>query len=116
MAADPELVASVELYAASNGHLIDYDHPGARAMSEAHEMVVGSPVLRPNPERYAVSSDNSPLYEYGIPGITYGAGGINMSGGHTMYEPGVGEVVGIDNLVTCARVYATALVKLLGTA
>ena len=75
---------------------------------------VGSPVHHPTPERYAVS-DNSPLFEHGIPGITYGAGGINMSGGHTMYEPGVGEVVGIDNLVVCARVYAHALLRLLGT-
>ena len=113
---DPGLEASVDIYTASNGHMIPYDHPGAIAMAEAHREVVGSEVLRPNPERYAVSSDNSPLFEYGIPGITYGAGGINRSGGHTMYEPGVGEVVGIDNLVTCARVYAHALLRLLGSA
>jgi acetylornithine deacetylase/succinyl-diaminopimelate desuccinylase-like protein len=112
---DPDLTASVDIYTASNGHMIPYDHPGAQAMAEAHLEVVGSPVLHPNPERYAVSSDNSPLFEFGIPGITYGAGGINRSGGHTMYEPGVGEVVGIDNLVTCARVYAGALLRLLGT-
>ncbi len=116
MGADPDLQASVEVYAASNGHMISYEHPGARAVAEAHETVVGSPVRHPNPERYAVSSDNSPLFEYGIPGITYGAGGINMSGEHTMYEPGVGEVVGIDNLLVCARVYAHALLRLLGTA
>lgn len=111
---DPELWGGVAIYTASNGHQIPYEHPGAVAMAEAHHTVVGSEVGRPNPERYAVSSDNSPLYEYGIPGITYGAGGINRSGGRTMYEPGVGEVVGIDNLVICAKVYALALAKLLG--
>jgi hypothetical protein len=76
--------------------------------------VFGEDVTYPNPERYSVSSDNSPLAEFGIPGATYGAGGINLSGDYSMYEPGVGEVVGIDNLAAAARVYAAAAVDLLG--
>lgn len=113
---EPGMVTTLDIYAASNGHHVSYDHPGAMAMAQAHQAVVGAPVSRPNPERYAVSSDNSPLFEYGIPAITYGAGGVNRSGAFSMYEPGVGEVVGIDNLVICAKVYALALVRLLGVA
>lgn len=111
---DPEFDASVDIFVASNGHLLADDHALPQAVARAHETVFGSPVGRPNPERYSVSSDNSPLAEFGIPGITYGAGGINLSGAYSMYEPGVGEVVKIDNLAACARVYATAALSLLG--
>ncbi len=87
----------------------------AVSVARAHRQVFGEEVSRPNPERYSVSSDNSPLAEFGIPGITYGAGGINLSGEYSMYEPGVGEVVKIDNLAACARVYAAAAIELLGS-
>ncbi|MGH8913090.1 MAG: hypothetical protein ACRDZM_01085, partial [Acidimicrobiia bacterium] len=60
-------------------------------------------------------SDNSPLFEFGIPGITYGAGGINLSGEYSMYEPGLGEVVKIENLAACSRVYAAAAGRLLSS-
>ena len=113
-AEDPELEASVEIFLASNGHLLPDEHELAQAVMAAHQEVFGEPVPRPNPERYSVSSDNSPLWEFGIPGITYGAGGINLSGQYSMYEPGVGEVVKVDNLAACARVYAAAAVGLLG--
>ena len=111
---DPELDASVEIYLASNGHLLDDGHPLVGVMERAHETVFGRPVTRPNPERYSVSSDNSPLAEFGIPGITYGAGGINLEGAYSMYQPGLGEVVKIENLAACARVYAAAATELLG--
>lgn len=112
---DPDLDASVEIFLASNGHEIDIDHPLPQAVAGAHHTVFGEDVTRPNPERYSVSSDNSPLAEFGIPGITYGAGGINLSGDYSMYQPGIGEVVNIDNLAACARVYATATTTLLNT-
>jgi acetylornithine deacetylase len=115
-AADPELEASVELYLVSNGHQLPPDHRLATAVAEAHGAVFGSPVGEPNPERYSVSSDNSPLAEFGIPGITYGAGGINLAGEYSMYQPGIGEVVRIDNLAACARVYAAAALALCGAA
>lgn len=111
--ADPEFEAELKLYLASSGHELDRSHPLAQAVADAHEAVFGSPVDTPNPERFSVSSDNSPLAEFGIPGITYGAGGINISGDYSMYEPGVGEVVKVDNLAACARVYAAAALDLL---
>lgn len=111
---DPELDASVEIFVASNGHLLDDDHPLVAVMEAANADVFGRKPDRPNPERFSVSSDNSPLMEFGIPGITFGAGGINLSNEYSMYEPGIGEVVKIDNLAACARVYASAAVRLLG--
>lgn len=113
-ATDAGLDASVEIFVASNGHLLPDEHELAQTMMAAHRDVFGRDVERPNPERYSVSSDNSPLWEFGIPGITYGAGGINLSGAYSMYEPGIGEVVSIDNLAACARVYAAAALRLLG--
>jgi acetylornithine deacetylase/succinyl-diaminopimelate desuccinylase-like protein len=110
---DPDLDATVDIYLASNGHEIDIDHPLPQALATAHQTVFGQEVTRPNPERYSVSSDNSPLAEFGIPGITYGAGGINLSGEYSMYQPGIGEVVNLDNLAACARVYTHATTTLL---
>ena len=110
---DPELDASVDIYLASNGHEIDIEHAVPQAVGNAHRRVFDTEVTRPNPERYSISSDNSPLAEFGIPGVTYGAGGINLSGEYSMYEPGLGEVVKIDNLAACARVYAVAAGELL---
>jgi acetylornithine deacetylase/succinyl-diaminopimelate desuccinylase len=110
---DPELDASIEIFLASNGHLLEEGHPLIAAMESATVDVFGTTATRPNPERFSVSSDNSPLAEFGIPGITYGAGGINLSGDYSMYEPGIGEVVKIDNLAACARVYAAAAMRLL---
>lgn len=110
---DADLDIDLDFYLASNGHYLEADHPLAEAVARAHHTVFGEEVGRPNPERYSVSSDNSPLAEFGIPGITYGAGGINLSGHYSMYEPGIGEVVGIDNLAAAARVYATAARRLL---
>lgn len=111
---DPDLAVSLDFYLASNGHYLEADHPLPTAVARAHNEVFGTEVTHPNPERYSVSSDNSPLAEFGIPGVTYGAGGINLSGDYSMYEPGIGEVVSIDNLAASARVYAAAAIDLLG--
>lgn len=110
---DPELEADVKVYLASNGHQVPDGHPVAQAVRDSHRRVFGREVGRPDPARYSVSSDNSPLFEFGIPGVTYGAGGINKSGDYSMYEPGLGEVVKIDNLAACARVYREAALQLL---
>lgn len=110
---DSDLSVDLDFYLASNGHYLDEDHPLPGAVAQAHRSVFGEDVARPNPERYSVSSDNSPLAEFGIPGVTYGAGGINLSGDYSMYEPGIGEVVNIDNLAGAARVYAAAARSLL---
>ena len=113
---DPQLEATIDFYFASNGHEIDIDHVLPQTITAAHREVVGTEVVRPNPERYSISSDNSPLAEFGIPGITYGAGGKNRSGQWNMYEPGVGELVSIENLKTAARVYAASAIRLCGVA
>lgn len=111
---DSTLDATVEFYLASNGHKLRDDHPGAQAVASAHSLVWGGKkVVLPTPERYSISSDNSPLAEFGIPGITYGAGGINRSGDYNAYEPGIGEVVSIENLSACSRVYALAALQIL---
>ena len=112
-AGDRDLDVTLDFYLASNGHYLDPEHPLPQAVARAHRAVFDEEVQYPNPERYSVSSDNSPLAEFGIPGVTYGAGGINLSGEYSMYEPGLGEVVGIDNLAAAARVYATAARALL---
>jgi acetylornithine deacetylase/succinyl-diaminopimelate desuccinylase-like protein len=112
-AKDADLDVSLDFYLASNGHYLDPGHALPGAVARAHRSVFGEDVRYPNPERFSVSSDNSPLAEFGIPAITYGAGGINLSGDYSMYEPGVGEVVGIENLAAAARVYATAARELL---
>ena len=112
---DPDLSVSLDFYLASNGHYWEPGHPLPQAVARAHKSVFEKDVTYPNPERYSVSSDNSPLAEFGIPGVTYGAGGVNLSGDYSMYEPGIGEVVGIDNLAAAARVYAAAAVDLLGS-
>lgn len=110
---DPDLRASVDIFVASNGYEIEWEHPLPQAVAAAHRDVFGADATRPNPERYSVSSDNSPLFEFGIPGITYGAGGLNFRGEFSSYEPGVGEVVSVDNLANCARVYAASALRLL---
>lgn len=99
-AEDPDLDVALDFYLASNGHYLEPDHPLPQAVARAHQTVFGEEIRYPNPERYSVSSDNSPLAEFGIPGVTYGAGGINLSGEYSMYEPGLGEVVG--NLAAAA--------------
>jgi hypothetical protein len=53
------------------------------------------------------------MMEYGIPSVQYGAGGINLSGEYSMYEPGLGEVVNLDNLAMTSRVYAVSIADLL---
>lgn len=111
---DKDLEASVDIYLASNGHMVEDSHPIVRAVADAHREVFGTEPERPDPARYSVSSDNSPLAEFGIPGVTYGAGGITRNGEYAGYERGIGPVgVRIENLRSCARVYAAAAMRLL---
>ena len=112
---DAEWEAHVEFFLASHGHYLDPKHDLAQTVARAHDQVHGSEVILADEIRMGgVSCDNSPLMEYGIPSIQYGAGGINTSGDYSMYEPGIGEVVKIDNLAATARVYAASIAELLG--
>jgi hypothetical protein len=69
-------------------------------------------VIYPEPARYSVSSDCSPIFQYGIPGVTYGAGGITPSGAYSMYDGAKGEVLGLDNLYKMTQSYTLALIDL----
>jgi acetylornithine deacetylase len=106
--------ATVDFYLASDGHYLEREHPLVQTVAMAHRTVHGEEVIWPDPVRLGgVSCDNSPMMEYGIPSVQYGAGGINLSGEYSMYEPGLGEVVNIDNLAATARVYAVSIAGLL---
>jgi acetylornithine deacetylase/succinyl-diaminopimelate desuccinylase-like protein len=111
---DPELEFEVSAYLNEDGYEIPIEHAGPQAVAWAHQQVFGEPVDTPNPERNAISSDNNTLAAHKIPAVTYGAGGISLSGDYSMYEPGLGEVVKIDNLAGYARVCAAAALRIQG--
>jgi hypothetical protein len=46
-----------------------------------------------------------------VPSLTYGPGGLRRDGGRSVYDEH-GELVSIDNLATCTRVYARAAARL----
>jgi len=111
---DPAARFEINVFLAKPPHLLEETSPLVRAMGEGHQKVFGTPIPEVSPPRYSVSSDNPIFAQYGVQAIQYGAGGINLSGGITVNEPGLGEVLGIENLASCARVYAVAAAQLLG--
>lgn len=115
---DPELQTEVELYLTGNGFELERDEPLVKAMERAHESVYGEPVPYAAPNRYAVSSDAGPMFEYGIRGLTYGPGGISTGGQFANYDPAHqhSEVLKIEHLVKAAGVYALAALDLCGPA
>ncbi len=115
MAEDLSLDASVQMYLNEPGYEIPFDDPLPTAVARAHQAVFGSEVSIPDPRRCAISSDNNSLATHSVPAVTYGPGGINLSGGYGMYQPGLGEVLKIDNLLGYARVVATAATELLSS-
>jgi acetylornithine deacetylase len=112
---DPELDIRSDFYLVRNGYTLPMDHELVELMGKRHKEVVGKEVIFPEPYRYAVSADTSIFYEYGIPGVTYGAGGITKDGRYSMYDEN-GECLGIDNLVTATKVYALCALDICGTA
>ena len=115
---DPELRTEVDLYLTGNGFELERDEPLVKAMERAHQDVYGEPVPFAAPNRYAVSSDAGPMFEYGIRGLTYGPGGISTGGQFANYDPAHqhSEVLKIEHLVKAAGVYALAAMDLCGTA
>src|SRR5262249_47598257 len=103
----------VDVYLAKQPHLLETDSELVIAMKAGHQNVFGGPLAEVSPARYSVSSDNPIFAQYGVQAIQYGAGGISLSGGITVNEPGIGEVLSIDNLASCAKVYALAAMQLL---
>jgi acetylornithine deacetylase len=107
----PELATELTLYLCRNGYEIDDDEPVVQAMEAAHQDVLGEVPGRPERYRYDVSADTSILDGFGVPSLTYGPGGLRRDGGRSVYDEH-GELVSIDNLATCTRVYARAAARL----
>ena len=112
---EPDLESELTLYLCRNGYEITDDEPVVRAVEEAHQAVFGQPPGRPERYRYDVSADTSILHDFGVPALTYGPGGIRRDGGYSVYDEN-GELVSIENLVHCTRVYALAALRLTGVA
>ncbi len=103
----------VDVYLAKQPHLLETNSELVIAMKAGHQNVFGGPLPEVSPTRYSVSSDNPIFAQYGVQAIQYGPGGISLSGGITVNEPGIGEVLSIENLVSCTKVYALAATQLL---
>jgi acetylornithine deacetylase len=108
---DPRLETELSFFLCRNGYEIDDGQPVVQAIDAAHEAVVGGSAGRPERYRYDVSADTSILHEFGVPGLTYGPGGIRRDGSYSVYDDH-GELVAIDNLFSCTRVYAKAAARL----
>jgi acetylornithine deacetylase/succinyl-diaminopimelate desuccinylase-like protein len=110
---DPALDADLVFYLCRNGYEIDDSEPLVAALEEAHLAVFGERSGRPEPYRYDVSADTSILDEYGIPSLTYGPGGIRKDGVYDVYDQ-FGELISIDNLMKCTKVYALSAAAMCG--
>jgi acetylornithine deacetylase/succinyl-diaminopimelate desuccinylase-like protein len=108
---DRDLRYALDFFLVRDGYEISLDHLLNRVLARNHHEITGMDVVYPEPYRYAVSADTSIFHEYGIPGITYGAGGITREGKYSMYDD-QGECVGVDNLLTVAKVNALCAVDL----
>jgi acetylornithine deacetylase/succinyl-diaminopimelate desuccinylase-like protein len=111
---DPEFKADVELYLSGSGFELDRDEPLVQAVARAHAVVHDTPAPYAAPNRYAVSSDAGPMMENGIRALTYGPGGVATTGQFAMYDATqqLDEILGVDNLLGAARVYALAALDL----
>ncbi|MBI2182097.1 MAG: M20/M25/M40 family metallo-hydrolase [Deltaproteobacteria bacterium] len=106
----------VDLYLSTDGYEISKSEYVVKAMASAHKMVFGKPVPYSKPIRYGITSDGSRIAAYGVPAITYGPGfGTHLVDPTETKAPaewdapsGVRRGVGIENMVNCTKVYATA--------
>ncbi len=110
---DPELETELSFFLCRNGYEIDDDEPLVQTVERAHQAVFGEPSHQVEPYRYDVSADTSILHEYGVPALTYGPGGIRKDGVYDVYDQ-YGEIVSIDNLVSCTKVYAGCIAEICG--
>ena len=111
-AKDPEIDFELKFYLASDGYEVPKDSPVSLAVQRSHKEIFKGDVVFPEPARYSVSSDCSPIFQYGIAGVTYGAGGTTPSGTYSMYDGAKGEVLGLENLYKMTQSYALALIDL----
>lgn len=111
---DPELETELSFYLCRNGYEIEDSEPVVQAVDRAHVAVFGKQSSPLEPYRYDVSADTSILDEYGVPSLTYGPGGIRKDGVYDVYDQ-YGELISIDNLVKCTKVYALSAADICGT-
>ena len=112
----------VDLYLSTDGYEISKDEYVVKAMERAHRSVFGKPVPYSKPIRYGITSDGSRLAAYGVPSITYGPGfGTHLVDPTETLAPaewdtptGVRRGVGIENMMSCAKVYALAALDICG--
>ena len=111
-AKDPELDWELKFFLVSDGYEVPKSSSVVQAVERSHREVFKQEVIYPEPARYSVSSDCSPIFQYGIPGVTYGAGGMTPTGKYSMYDGAKGEVLGLDNLYKMTKSYVLALIDL----
>jgi acetylornithine deacetylase/succinyl-diaminopimelate desuccinylase-like protein len=110
----------VDFYLSTDGYEISRSEFVVKAMERAHKKVFGRPVPYSKPIRYGITSDGSRIAAYGVPSITYGPGfGTHLVDPTETKAPaewdtpsGVRRGVGIDNMVSCAKVYAMAALEI----
>ncbi len=112
---EPALATDLDFFLCRNGYEIGDDEPLVQTIDAAHQAVFGVAAGRPEPYRYDVSADTSILHDYGVPALTYGPGGVRKDGVYDVYDQH-GELVSIDNLVACTKVYALGAAAFCGLA
>ena len=115
---DPSFSYEVELYMSTPGYEISEENYIVRTIAQAHRDVTGQEVTWSPPIRYSITSDGARIAPYGVPTMTYGPGFGTYLTDPT--EPkkelaeawdtrsGIRRGVGIQNLLTCTKVYALA--------
>lgn len=112
---DPDLSLEMKLYMTSRGYEVPYDAPIATTARRAHRLVTERDPDEPEPTRFGVSSDNWIFSEFGAESITYGPAGKSRvrPGEYAAYDPDYGEVVNVNDLMTCSKVYALTALNLM---
>lgn len=114
-AGDAQFKAEVSFYLVRTGYELPDGVHVAEVVQRAHQDVLGGSTDPIEPTRYSVSSDGPFFWEYGIPAITYGPGGITRSGARLTRDEVVGqEPLNFTNLANCAKVYALAAIEACG--
>lgn len=112
---DPDLGLEMEIYMTSRGYEIPYDSVIPVTARHAHRRITGGDPDEPEPSRFGVSSDNWIFTESGAEAITYGPAGKSrvLPGEYAAYDPDYGEVVNVEDLATCSKVYALTVLDLM---
>ena len=110
-AKDTELAADIELYVTNPGVALDPSSPIAVAVAAAHAALTGS---APGHVYKHTGHDATHLARSGISTIVYGPGLRTHEGGMWGWSKDIGEHLHVDELATCARVYATAAAEVCG--